>query len=75
MNKTTGSDIQNYSYCRQKAEENGIEIIVEHSGFIMKRKYDGAMLGKVETVRDVFHYLCGYESGYAKCIDTHELFC
>jgi hypothetical protein len=63
MKDVTGGDIQKFRYCKQKAYDNDIELIVEFEGFVLIRESDHANLGKVPTVEGLFQYLCGYEAG------------
>jgi len=66
MCNSTGSDIQVYQYCLVKAKQNDIDVTVEHGGFVLRRNSDKTLLGKIETVGEMFQYLCGYETGFDK---------
>ena len=66
MKDVTGSDIQKFQYCEQKAHNSDIKIVVEYDGFVLTRRSDRNILGKIPTVDGLFQYLCGYETGLDK---------
>ncbi len=60
---TTTADVTCWQRCEELAK--GLNITIKlSSGFELHAK-NGVMLGKVDTVRDVFMYLCGFDSGAA----------
>ena len=66
MHKVTGYDIQQYLDMVRKAELNHITVSVIGDGFQLTMDSDQTSLGRFETVNDIFHYLCGYETGISK---------
>ena len=59
---TTGFDIQLWNTCLQKAKENGLELDVKGDKFrIYYKEY--SFIGILDTVKEVFVFLCGYENG------------
>jgi len=60
---TTCSDIQKFDYCKLKAKNNDIVIIVAGDGFELKHRKNYNFLGKIGTLEELFSYLCGYEAG------------
>jgi len=63
---TTALDIQKFNLCEYKARENDIIIDVKSEGFLLTRRSDYCILGKILTVEEMYSYFCGYESGLDK---------
>ena len=58
-----GYDAQLYNLSLRKAKNNGLQITTSGKKVCLERIEDGASMGAYDTVKELFSYLCGYESG------------
>jgi len=61
MSHVTGSDIQRWNYCLEKAQRLGITVIPD--GDVFRVSSPKSNYGLIVDVESVFQFLCGFEWG------------
>jgi len=63
---TTGFYVQRWNLCIKKAEKLNIKIDIVGDWFALYSTDRKTNLGRMQTVDEVFSYLCGYEAARPK---------